>query len=1495
MSKFFSKHDFLRKHFGKFTAKTSIPTLSGFYRKSYEEFLQLEKQPHERDNSGLESLLRSLFPLECRKLSPSRESLANSHQREVYFYSHYEIHFPEQSEEDCRVKGTSYFGSIHIATFKVDLKNDLPLTHPSNQHVTQKRNTEQDFVGFLNKHTFILPLRGIPFMTQQGTFLINGIERALLAQLQRCPGTYLTKRKDFVHLKVIPYYGSNLQWEIGKSGKIFLRMMGKRRIPLSLFLHGLGIPAQEILSLFFNPLRLRKNASDEVFRRSSQEDMPTRISYDMKRFLHGFTTQPIYDAVTGQIRIPAGTEMDSKRFQEILSSTIRNPVLQKEQWNHLSYCDTPSSTIAQEGFSTKKTQTHSHFLTLTGFRNDRRAQGEKQVYVHVHGTELSKPVFYHPQNLILWKKRLLESFHEFEIQETLTSFSKMIHLMRGNTSAHPICSEKEREELLKKMLLDPIHFNLSNFGRIQTNETLQIPKICHHGSLTRVDLYSLTSYLIRTLYHSQEQEENLYQLQNRKVRLPGELFGYLLLKSFLQIKRKKEFSYRFQPPATEMISTQNTQKNTLPEFVRSRMIDSFLLRLYEFPEDPRNPMRAKWILYRSFLFSDSTDKLTQAVLPSVKRQIDSFLTGSNLSQLLDQLNPLSEMTHLRRLSLLGPDGLNKDNVSLDTRDVQSSFFGRICPIETPEGKAVGIVNSMTISSMVDEQGDLLTPYLCVKNGRLQTEVHYLSSKKECEHAIALLEESVNDSMEFRQKLVYCRYQQQFVYLEKERIEYIDVSPKQMLSVSSSLIPFLSHNDGNRALMGSNMQRQAVPSLVKELAFVGTGAEDTIANQTNSLHERVLCWQDNLSFFYTDVLQQNRFPIETHSFSKFEKANQKSYKNDTSRRSAIGETFVDPIQMIDSTGTKQGQLAIGHNLLVGFMSMNGYSFEDSIVISDRILKDSLFSSLHTKEFIVFDWDTNQSNPTMTRHIPNVPPKDVQYLDEDGIIKVGSPLSGGDILIGKVVVRSRAKKQVSEKEKFLQGLLLGEPKEFVKDASERTPLDIEGYVLDVKKYFSVAGEEISDRSLRKKIQATYQAYLLRTILLQHHFLQVFLTKLFESLEIQIQIPAFLGFESPEANAWMTEKKQWKKVRGTLHALSHGSSMSWASTFLNRLRTLPGDHREVHRELKKILMCYVRKSQELRITWYRKHLSYVSRWIQCTPSTMPLRMVKVIVAYKHKLKPGDKMTGRHGNKGVISQVVPMQDMPYTLDGMPMDIILNPIGISSRMNLGQVFEVHFGLASTGLGQKIKKLLRIANPDHRYFDMKAFLYHIYGDTKEQRILSKLSEKQMRTLLERVLRGVPIATSPFSGASDQDVKDYLEMANLNPHGQVDLYDGKTGEKFDRQVTSGYMYMLKLNHLVDDKIHSRFTGPYNRVTEQPLGGKSLHGGQRFGEMEVWALQAYGAAYTLLDMTTVKSDSRLSRMESAKMKTKSHRAKKTFPEAFNVLLRELWCLGLLLKVS
>lgn len=1401
MSRYAERHEFLRKYFGEQMGKTRIPPLLKFYDMSYETFFQMNRSPGERENVGLEAILRSVFPFEVKPNGKSESS------RFLYLYSHYRLEPPEASLEECRSRGLSYAGTLHVVLLRIPLEKK----HSELRHVFRHPSS-------LEKYLCVLSLKGIPFLTPQHTFFLNGIERALLSQLQRCPGLYLSKKRNAeATFKLIPYYGINLQLELAKSNQIYIRLLGKRRIPLPLFLFAMGFSYDELFSLFFPFFRLRQDPAKPT---TVLDHRSCRPVFDLKTLLYGRTIVPLRDASRGHVLIPAGTWITPDLYQKILNSTFLNPSLSPSQWKCMSLDPWEESSFSSSA--------EGHFLTL----ESTFSQYPSEYYVPVQEPSYSGWVSYHSESMPLWKRHYADAVKQQQGKTKLVAFSQMVQMMNGKSHGH-VYGELERDEFMKKFFLDPVHYNLSQSGRDQVNSVLHQPRVSF-GILTKLDFLSM---VVQFLSLPPQEEENVYQLQNRKIRLPGDLFGYFLFKAFLHLKRRRDFAEKFEWPMTKTASS-SWRQNTISLFGLDSFLPSKKEPSWKLLESSESPSR-RWMAFRSLRFQDPQERLGSQWIPFAKRQLDQFLSSSNLSQLLDQLNPVSEWTHLRRLSLLGPDGLNKDNVSLETRDVQSSFFGRICPIETPEGKSVGVVNSMTVLAQVDAAGDLLSPYQRLENGQLQSEVHYLSSKKENQHLFASWEEPRTHQL--RHSWIPIRMEQEFGTRPSSQVEYIDASSKQMLSFTSSLIPFLEHNDGNRALMGSNMQRQAVPPLLKEIPLMGTGSEDLLGNVPSSqTTPSQLIWRDaNLSFLYQEQ------KLQVHSLLQYEKANQKSVIHQTIRPSPMMH-FSDRSRLQDEQGTHRGEISIGHNLFLGFFSMNGYSFEDSIVISDRLLKESFYTSLHTKEIVVTDWDTEER---ITRDIPG--PSVPSYLDESGVIRVGTRLQGGEVLVGKVRIRSKLRKPLSEKEAFLHTLLFQSTKQsqslpHVKvDTSERFPLGMEGCVLDVKKYFSSSSPlEGSIRTWKRKIHKVTQSYLLQMLLLQHH---LFATSL--SLE-----------------SWNVDrsKSEWKTLRNAGNPYGRGSSRArW-------------------------IWLQVRK--QLTLAWYRHYLHHMAclKWLESKGSQESLRMIKILIGYTHRLKAGDKMTGRHGNKGVVCQVLPMAEMPYGEDGNALDVVLNPIGISSRMNLGQVFEVHLGWSGISFGRELKQMLRREHPDSQYRDLEHWLLHVYGpQTREGQWISKLSREQRKRLLSRLVHGIPMATMPFEGASSLDVEDFLEWGGRAVNGQGAMFDGRTGERFDREVTMGHMYVLKLNHLVDEKIHSRFTGPYNRVTEQPLGGKSLEGGQRFGEMEVWALQAYGAAYTLFDMVTVKSDSR------ARGEKRSRRKQKVYPEAFQVLWRELWSLGMRLR--
>lgn len=1487
MIQFFEGSRIIRKHFGKEFQHGKIPSLSESYLQSYDAFLQAHVSPELRKNQGLEAVLRSVFPIESRRLPERGDRIIDGQSsKDLYFYSHYIIQNPLYKEEDCRIKGLSYLTSIYIVAYKVRIKGDRPLSDISGY---------RSDVNLIEKELVVLPIKGIPLITDKGTFIINGIERAIVSQLQRAPGVYDIRKKGVSGLKLIPYYGTSIQFEKGPSEKLYVRISGKRRIPLFTFLHSLGITKKEFIALFYNIFYLYRTSAT------------VRISFDLKKFLHGRVLKDIHDTRTGEVVLRKGTYISDDIWLQLMSCTILNQTLDEKLLSNLTPTDFYNS-------SSRMRTCHTAIQAFKKYSPE---------VLEVYHQSLRKNDM---------RNKLLEYIRLGDLESDCSSLQKVIDLVRGHATS---LNTREKNDFLQRTFLNPIYYNLSFQGREKLNEALDLFEE-EHLTLTKIDFLAILKSLVDPDYRIYKKSADMYSLQNRKIKLPGELFSHLILKALLFIKRRKEYSTKFYLSGALL---------PLPSIVNQRIIDIFAC--YRKLNISHN-LLVKLLQNKIYLLSETTDKLHQLLLIMSKKQIDYFLTGSNLSQLLDQLNPLAELTHIRRVSLLGPGGLGRDNVSLDTRDVQTSFFGRICPIETPEGKSVGIVNSLTLVARISDSGDILAPYIKVINGRLSSTVDYLDPKEEQDHYIALIEEKYDISGRFLNTWVYGRYKGRFGYINAEKIDYVDFSSRQILSLSSALIPFVEHNDGNRALMGSNMQRQAVTNIISEGPIIGTGVEYFSRTESNikSKAKSRVAWVDNQTILLSDThylnhikislrpvllnfgqgttgiartlnhllstqwnqINLSQLPLKLKGIPKFEKANQKSYLHYqpiVKKGALIQKNTV----LADPAGSHLGDISLGHNILVGFMSMNGYSFEDSIVISERLNGDSLYNSVHTKELIVFDWDSNSSKERITKNIPNMPTSQLKNLDPSGVIKVGTAITGNDILVGKILVDRRGKSHLSERDRFLQGLIAGEGenKDYIKDTSERAPVESDGYVLDVKKFFFSSGglTELVYRKQKNKIVENYHTYRIGQIISTFFILQKIRDLILNSTPISNTLQNFeavefretsqnssgpqdtligflLGYHDLEFSNMVVSNLKRMKLLSLISGSTRDLIQTCTDSLILNLISINQNTKALYK-IKKlaILFSYIKK--DLKALWYKKHLVEVKNSIYLETPRLPLRLVKILLATKHKLKPGDKMTGRHGNKGVISQILPRDEMPYLKDGTPLDIILNPIGISSRMNLGQVFEVHLGWSSSLLGRTIYELLKKNSRDYTYQDLRNYLYHLYGTTKEQAIISKLSKKEIEVLGTRLSRAIPIATPTFDGATEEDLNDMFSMSNLNILGQTEILDGKTGEQFDKPVTVGYMYVMKLNHLVDDKIHARFTGPYNRVTEQPLGGKSLHGGQRLGEMEVWALQAYGAAHTLLDMITVKSDFR-----SRKRDRKS--SVKDFPEAFNVLLRELWCLGL-----
>ncbi len=972
------------------------------------------------------------------------------------------------------------------------------------------------------------------------------------------------------------------------------------------------------------------------------------------------------------------------------------------------------------------------------------------------------------------------------------------------------------ESLFAGLFFDPDRYDLSAVGRVKLNMRLELDAPDTHTTLRTEDILAVVKTLVG-LKDGRGEIDDIDNLGNRRVRSVGELLENQYRVGLLRMERA----------------------------VKERMSSVDVSTVM-----PNDLINAK---------------------PAVAA-VREFFGSSQLSQFMDQTNPLSEVTHKRRVSALGPGGLTRERAGFEVRDVHPTHYGRICPIETPEGPNIGLINSLASFSRVNKYGFIETPYRKIIDGRVTNEVVYLSAMEEAKHTIAQASAELNEDGSFAEELVSARQAGEFLMALPETITLMDVSPKQLVSVAASLIPFLENDDANRALMGSNMQRQAVPLVRAEAPFVGTGMEETVARDSGaaiSARRAGIVDQVDASRIVvraTGEVDAGKSGVDIYTLMKFQRSNQSTCINQRPLVK-VGDVVNVGDVIADGPSTEFGELALGRNALVAFMPWNGYNYEDSILISERIVKDDVFTSIHIDEFEVMARDTKLGPEDITRDIPNVGEEALRNLDEAGIVYIGAEVEPGDILVGKITPKGES--PMTPEEKLLRAIF-GEKASDVRDTSLRLPPGVAGTIVDVR-VFNRHGIDKDERAMaieREEIERLKKdSDDERTILNRATW-----SRLREMLLGQVATAAPKGVRKGSAIDMdlldSVDRHEWWKFAVQDDAVQAN------------LEAVKGQYDEAAKRIKD-------KFEDRR--------EKLERGDELPPGV--LKMVKVFVAVKRKLQPGDKMAGRHGNKGVISRILPQEDMPFLADGTPVDLVLNPLGVPSRMNVGQIFETHLGWAARGLGQQIKHALedwREANPDATAGEMpdavKERLRAVYGEHYLDDIDSR-DAGEIVELAQNLTPGVPMGTPVFDGAVEKDVSDMLELAGLDPSGQSDLYDGRTGDKFDRKVTVGIIYMLKLHHLVDDKIHARSIGPYSLVTQQPLGGKAQFGGQRFGEMEVWALQAYGAAYTLQEMLTVKSDDVVGRTKVYEAIVKGDDTFEAgIPESFNVLVKEMRSLGL-----
>ena len=953
-------------------------------------------------------------------------------------------------------------------------------------------------------------------------------------------------------------------------------------------------------------------------------------------------------------------------------------------------------------------------------------------------------------------------------------------------------------------------YHLSDVGRMKLNHRLGLNVPSETLHLTHDDIKQ-TIKLLSTTKHNDLKTDDIDNLSNRRIRAVGELIENQMRIGMARVEK------------------------SIIEKLNSSEADSIM---------PQSLINSKPLI----------------------TAIKDFFATSQLSQFMDQTNPLSDITHKRRLSALGPGGLTRERAGFEVRDVHPTHYGRICPIETPEGPNIGLINSLASFARVNDYGFIETPYCRVVDGKVTDEIVYLSAMNEVDHVIAPAALAVDKNGKIIEDLISCRKNGEYIMTTPDKIHYADISTKQIISIATTLIPFLENDDANRALMGSNMQRQAVPLLKPDAPLVGTGLEAIVAHDSGAVitnkFSGIVKFVD-ASKIVVESLNKEKLPhVEIYNLAKYIRTNQDTCINQRPIVSLGQKVKVGQI-LTDGHSVSNGELALGKNVRVAFMPWNGYNFEDSIIISEKLIANDTFTSIHIEELEVVARDTRLGPEEITRDIPNVYEDTLNKLDEEGIIHIGAEVKPGDLLVGKTTPKSEA--PVTPEEKLLR-VIFGEKASDVKDSSLYAPTGINGVVVDVK-VFSRKGVEKDERSIYIELQK--------------------IEELKKSKELRI---SFLENSLREALIELFEGQKLTNAVGKLKAKVKLEKEELSEISKNLLTKIVVDDSKIMDKSEKIVKAHNKEIAEIEIDFEDK-VSKIKVGDELGQGV--LKIVKVYVASKYHLQPGDKMAGRHGNKGVVSKIAPVEDMPYSQDGEPVDIVLNPLGVPSRMNIGQILETHLGWASKNIGYQVTALLQevASKKGEMVKKLRTKLLEVYSSDSEKDYVNGLNEDDLIEFASKLKEGIPFATGIFDGVKEEYISDLLEVAGVDRSGQTQLFDGKTGRKFDRKTTVGYIYMLKLHHLVDDKIHARSIGPYSLITQQPLGGKSHFGGQRFGEMECWALQAYGVAYTLQEMLTVKSDDVVGRIKIYESIIQGNQNFNCgIPESFNVMIKEVRSLGL-----
>ena len=1350
----------VRKSFGSIREVTEMPNLIEVQKASYDQFLLVDAPEGGRNDEGLQSVFKSVFPITDFAGTASLDFVS------------YEFEQPKYDVDECRQRDMTFAAPLKVTLRLIVFEIDEDTGAKSVKDIK-----EQDvYMG------------DMPFMTQNGTFVVNGTERVIVSQMHRSPGVFFDHDKGKSHssgkllfaARIIPYRGSWLDIEYDAKDVVHARIDRRRKIPVTSLLKALGMDAEEILDTYYDSIKYERANGG------------WRLPFEWEKYRGVKPATDLIDADSGDVVHEAGKKLSARAAKKLHEGGMTHILVEdadlfgmyvsedliNEETGEIyveagdEIDDAVLAKLVEAGFDTIPVLDIDHVTVGAYLRN----------------------------TLALDKNESRED--------------ALFDIYRVMRPGEPPTIETA-EAMFESLFFDPERYDLSAVGRVKMNMRLDVECEDTVRVLRKEDIVEVVRTLVN-LRDGKGEIDDIDNLGNRRVRSVGELMENHYRLGLLRMER------------------------AIKERMSSVEIDTVM------PQDLINAKPAA-------------------------AAVREFFGSSQLSQFMDQTNPLAEITHKRRLSALGPGGLTRERAGFEVRDVHTTHYGRICPIETPEGPNIGLINSLATFARVNKYGFIEAPYRKVVDGKVTDDVVYLSAMEEAKYNVAQANARLTADSSFENELVTSRHAGEVSLTPREAIDLMDVSPKQVVSVAASLIPFLENDDANRALMGSNMQRQAVPLLRAQAPFVGTGMEPVVARDSGAaiLAKRTgIVDQVDATRIVIRATQEtdaSKSGVDIYTLQKFQRSNQSSCINQRPLV-VVGDHVEAGDTIADGPSTDMGDLALGRNVLVAFMPWNGYNYEDSILLSENIVKDDVFTSIHIEEFEVMARDTKLGPEEITRDIPNVSEEALKNLDEAGIVHIGAEVEAGDILVGKITPKGES--PMTPEEKLLRAIF-GEKASDVRDTSLRVSPGDSGTVVEVR-VFNRHGIDKDERAMaieREEIERLAKDRDDEQSILDRNVYARLKEMLFGKEATAGPKGYVVGTKLNDAIFDSQPRSKWWQF-----AIDDDKTMS-------EIEALQAQYEDSRKQLEQRFIDKVDKLQ---------------RGDELPPGVM--KMVKVFVATKRKIQSGDKMAGRHGNKGVVSRIMPIEDMPHLADGTPVDIVLNPLGVPSRMNVGQILETHLGWACAGMGKRIGE----AYDEYKrqgQSDVKPLREQLDKLYTNDEYVSNLDDDSVVRLSEYLGdKGVSIATPVFDGAKEADVVDMLELAGLDGSGQSRLIDGRTGEEFDRDVTVGYIYMLKLGHMVDDKIHARSIGPYSLVTQQPLGGKAQFGGQRFGEMEVWALEAYGAAYTLQEMLTVKSDDVAGR---TKVYEAIVRGDDTFeagiPESFNVLVKEIRSLGLNVELS